>query len=352
MKKVSHFPVGVFMITFFVLVVFTTIQNKILGAYIDFTQIPASYVVIITIYWIFISAAFTIFTRRQIIRSYEKPLKQFAKATKEVAGGDFSVYVRPLHTADKADYLDVMIDDFNKMVAELGSIETLKTEFFSNVSHEIKTPLSGIQNYAELLLKDSLTESQRKEYASAIVQSSKKLSGLITNILKLNKLEQQTIQSVPSRYDLCAQLAECALQFEGIWESTGIEFEADIEDKAIIEADENLMELVWNNLLSNAFKFTGETGTVAMKQTSTDDEAVVRISDTGCGMSEETISHIFDKFYQGDTSHAMEGNGLGLPLALRVLQIAGATINVRSVVGEGSEFTVRIPGKVMEDGRQ
>ena len=340
--RAKYFPVVVFIITFIVMATLTTIQNYILGSHIDYTAVSPHLVIIMVTYWILISVAFTLYTRWQIKKNYDQPMQTLAEATKDVASGDFSVYVRPLHTADKADYLDYMIEDFNKMVAELGSIETLKTEFFSNVSHEIKTPLSVVQNHAELLQNDQLTDNQRREYAAAIIQSTKKLSGLITNILRLNRLEQQKIQPVQEQYDLCAQLSECALQFEEIWEAKEINFEADLEDRATIVADESLLELVWNNLLSNAMKFTDKGGTVVLTQTSTADEIIVSVSDSGCGMNEETLRHIFDKFYQGDTSHATEGNGLGLSLSLRIIQLSGGTITVKSKLGEGSEFTVRI----------
>ena len=340
--KVRKSPIRMFAITFVVLSILTTIQNIILGSFIDYTAVSPIYIVLMVGYWLVVSMVFALFTRWQITRSYDKPLHRFAKATGEVANGDFSVYVRPLHTKDKADYLDVMIEDFNIMVAELGSIETLKTEFFSNVSHEIKTPLATIQNYAQMLNKSNLTKEQ-KEYIDSIIESTKKLDGLIVNILKLNKLEQQKIQSVPKPYDLCAQLSECALQFETTWEEKDITFEFDIEDRATIEADSDLMELVWNNLLSNALKFTSSGGTVTLTQTSEADNVVVCVSDTGCGMDEKTTRHIFDKFYQGDTSHATEGNGLGLSLALRVLQLSGGSIAVKSEPGQGSVFTVQLP---------
>jgi len=341
--RAKYFPAAIFIITFVVLAAVSTTQNYIIGAHIDYRSVPLQSVVALLLYWVLASAVFTFFTRWQIRKNYELPMIQLAKATQAVAGGDFSVYVRAQHTADKADYLDVMIDDFNKMVAELGSIETLKTEFLTNVSHEIKTPLSVVQNYAELLQGSNLTDDLRKEYAAAIIGSTKKLSGLIADILRLNKLEQQKIQPAPERYDLCAQLSACAVQFEEIWEEKEIVFEADLEDHAPIIADENLLEFVWNNLLSNAIKFTDRGGKVTLKQTSSADEITISISDTGCGMSEETMKHIFDKFYQGDTSRATEGNGLGLSLSLRVLQLSGGSITVKSALGAGSEFTVRIP---------
>ncbi len=300
------------------------------------------------VYWTIIAAGVTLLITRLTRNTYERPLKQLAQAAQQVAGGDFSVYVPPIHVADKQDYMDGLILDFNKMVAELGSIETLKTDFFSNVSHEIKTPLAVIQNSAELLKNPALPEEEQSEYVETIARSSRRLSDLITNILKLNKLERQGIQPAPEPYDLCEQLAECALLFEDRWEEKGIDFQAELEDRAVIKADRDLLELVWNNLLSNAVKFTPAGGSVTLRQSSTAVGVEVTVSDTGCGMDEETLGHIFDKFYQGDTSHATEGNGLGLALALRVLRLAGGDISVSSRPGEGSAFTVKLP---IKDGK-
>lgn len=299
------------------------------------------------LYWSLIAAGVTALVVRLTQNTYERPIRQIATAARQVADGDFSVYVPPIHSPDKRDYMDDMILDFNKMVAELGTIETLKTDFFSNVSHEIKTPLAVIQNTAALLGSGTLTPEQG-EYVATISRYSRRLTDLITNILKLNKLEKQNIQADAEPYDLCGQLTECALLFEDLWEEKGIEFQAEIEDQATIEADKNLLELVWSNLLSNAIKFTPAGGTVTLRQTSTDREAIVEIIDTGCGMDARTLEHIFDKFYQGDASHSTEGNGLGLALVLRILRMVGGDISVASRPGEGSTFTVKLPVSIKE----
>ncbi len=294
------------------------------------------------VYWAGVAVALTLFTRMQVKKTYEVPMHKLAEATKKVAEGDFSIYIAPLHTLEKQDYLDQMLVDFNKMVEELGSIETLKTDFFSNVSHEIKTPISIIQNNAELLCKTDLEERQQ-QYAEMIFHTSKRLADLISNILKLNKLEKQTITPEIETYDLCEQLAECAINYEPAWEEKNLEFDADLEDYAEISADPALMELVWNNLFSNAVKFTEAGGTITLTEKTCGDEIRVSVSDSGCGMTEETRKHIFEKFYQGDTSHATAGNGLGLALAMRVLQLNNYRIEVESEPGKGSTFTVIIP---------
>lgn len=321
----------------------TTVQFFILGNYLDYKSITGVHVALILLFWLLCASIFTYITLIQINHWYEQPMQTFAKATKQVANGDFSVYVEPIHSADKMDYLDYMFLDFNKMVEELGSIETLKTDFISNVSHEIKTPIAVIQNYAEYLQKESMEETQRIEYAKIIEDTSKRLAYLITNILRLNKLENQKIRPEVAEYDLCRQLSECAIQLEELWENKNIDFEAQLEDSAYICADQSLMELVWNNLLSNAIKFTENGGKVMLKQSSTENATIVSITDTGCGMNEDTMKHIFDKFYQGDYSHSKEGNGLGLALALRVLQLHDSTISVTSTPDQGTTFTVTIP---------
>lgn len=299
-----------------------------------------------TIYWTAVAAGLTLFTRKKVKDTYEEPLHRLADATQQVAGGDFSVYVPTIHTADRLDYLDVMILDFNKMVEELGSVETLKTDFVSNVSHEMKTPIAVIKNYTELLQMKNASDGEKAEYARNIEEAAGHLSALISNILKLNKLENQRIDPEIESYDLCGQLEECILQYEELWDEKELELEVDMEEKAVIQADPSLMELVWNNLLSNAIKFTEQGGKVTVRQATEAEYVEVSVSDTGCGMSKESIRHIFDKFYQGDTSHSKEGNGLGLALVKRILVLMNGDIQVVSQEGKGSTFTVKLPRRM------
>ena len=346
--KESRFPPFLFAVYFGVLLLMSGIHTGLLVAADEYTWSKPVQILSPIVYWGLVAAGLTLFTRMKIRTTYEEPMHQLAEATGQVANGDFSVYVPTLHTSDKLDYLDVMILDFNKMVEELGSIETLKTDFVSNVSHEMKTPIAIIKNYAELMRADHVSEKQRKEYAKVIESASMRLSDLVGNILKLNKLENQSIVPELEPYDVCRQLCECILQYEDAWEEKEIELETDMEDRAMIKADASFLELVWNNLLSNAIKFTEPGGTVIIRQISEGGFVKVSVSDTGCGIAEENMNHIFDKFYQGDTSHSNEGNGLGLALVKRVIELLDGEIQVVSEQGKGSIFTVTLPAADME----
>lgn len=348
--RMSLFPLSLFGIFLGVLFLMSGIHTGLIVFMNTAQWSEVAQTLVPMVYWGLVAVGLTVFTRKKMKKAYEEPLHKMAEATRRVADGDFSVYVPTFHTADKMDYLDVMILNFNKMVEELGSIETLKTDFVSDVSHEMKTPVAVIKNYAELLQREHISNEERKEYSIAVEEAAIRLSGLISNILKLNKLENQTIKPETEVYDVCRQLCECILQFEEAWEEKELELETEMEDTAWIEGDSTLLELVWNNLLSNAVKFTEVGGRISIRQTSDETSVTVSVTDTGCGMDKETLRHIFDKFYQGDTSHSKEGNGLGLALVKRVLELMDGEIQITSREGKGSTFTVKLPRARREEG--
>lgn len=287
----------------------------------------------------FLSATIDYIRRKRMV---ERPVKKIMEALDQVMQGDFTVRIAPVKEFSGETGFNEIIKAINKMTAELQGTETLRTDFIANVSHELKTPLAVIGNYATMLQQPGISESDRVEYAKAISHSSRRLAALITNILKLNKLENQQIFPKHEEYDLSGQLCESLLQFEDAWEAKNLNIETEIDDDVYIASDAELLSLVWNNLISNAVKFTPDSGTVGVSLKAEEDYAVVSVSDTGCGIHPEVGKHIFEKFYQGDTSHATQGNGLGLALVKRVMDILNGEISVRSTPGQGSTFTVRV----------
>ena len=289
-------------------------------------------------YVLFVGLLVSLGTRYIMYTAFQKPVMEIGQAARKVAAGDFTVRVYSQRKDNKKDELEVLIDDFNKMVEELATIETLKSDFIANVSHEMKTPLAIIQSYASALRKEELPQDEKKEYIDTIVEASKKLSTLVTNILKLNKLENQEIIQTET-YSLDEQLRCCMLALEEKFDEKNIEFEADLDEVAIT-SDESLMEIVWNNLLTNTIKFTPKDGSVKIELRKEGNQAIVKVRDSGCGMSNETCQRIFDRFFQGDTSHSEEGNGLGLALVKRVVDLVDGTITAESELGQGTTFTV------------
>ena len=286
-----------------------------------------------------------IFTLIDAIRrkvTIERPVKNITEAAEKIIEGDFSVRIKPQSRVGADETFNRVIECFNKMAEELGGVETLRTDFIANVSHEMKTPLAVMQNYGKLLQAPSLTDEQRIEYAEGVAEGARRMADMMTNILKLNRLENQRIYPQAKDFDLGEQLCECLLQYESAWEKAEIEIDTDIAENVKVKADAELLSHVWNNLFSNAIKFTPSGGSVKVSLEADDRYAVVRVSDTGCGMSAEVGAHIFEKFYQGDTSRSSQGNGLGLALVKRVVDIMQGEISVESEVGKGSTFTVKI----------
>ena len=278
------------------------------------------------------------YVRRKMM--VDRPVKIITETTEKIMQGDFSARVARMHGAGMEGFNQIGMA-INAMAKELSGMETLRTDFIANVSHELKTPLAVMANLSTMLQRPDITEKEKNEYARAISEAARRLAQLITNILKLNKLENQQIFPQPQEFDLGEQLCECLLVFEDAWEAKDLEIETDIEEAVRIKSDPELLSLVWNNLISNAVKFTPDGGAIGLSLKTEGGNVVVQVRDTGCGMKSEIGQHIFEKFYQGDTSHATQGNGLGLALVKRVVDILNGEIGVQSVYGEGSTFTVK-----------
>ena len=339
-----------YFIAFFLLTAFVITSSMLLflnyfarSAGVEFTPENLFTAAVVTfgnaVFLALICTAVDILRRRVMVG---RPVRAIVEAARAVTRGDFSARISPKAAVGASDGFQEIIDCFNTMASELSGVETLRTDFIANVSHELKTPLAVMQNYGTMLQSPDLTEEQRVEYAKAVTEQSRRLADLITNILKLNRLENQQIYPESKRYNLGEQLAECLLSFEDTWEKKSIDIETDLEEEVFVESDGELLSLVWNNLFSNALKFTDPGGTVSVTLKTEGDLAAVRVSDTGCGIPPEVGRHIFEKFYQGDTSRATQGNGLGLALVKRVVDIVGGEITVESEVGRGSTFTVKL----------
>lgn len=272
----------------------------------------------------------------------EKPVNRILDATDKVAKGDFTVRLDIAHSFKSYNEYDYIMENFNKMTAQLSKTEVLHTDFISNVSHEIKTPLLVIQNCASYLQQPEIDEASRAKYAQTLSSATKRITGLINNVLKLNKLENNALQLEYEEFDLSEALTRAVLDFEDLFEEKNITLDCDIEEGVKIVSLPSYLETVWSNLLSNAVKFTPEGGKISVSLHCAENKVSVKVADTGCGISSETGGRIFEKFYQGDTSHSQEGNGLGLALVKKIIDVTGGEISVESEVGKGSVFCITL----------
>lgn len=335
---VQHFVV------FFLLIAFVITCNFYLfmhGMQMDEAEIRAA--APITFYNILVQTVlFCVIDIARRMWMVGRPVNRILEGMNKIVSGDYKVRIPYIKGENSGNEFDAIIKGLNNVTEELSGVETLRTDFVSNVSHELKTPLAVMQNYGTMLQSPNLTEEQRLEYAKAITSQTKKLSNLITNILKLNRLENQQIYPDKKEYNLTEQVCECLLGFEQAWEEKELEIETDLEEDVMICEDAELLSLVWNNLFSNAVKFSDHGGNIFVSVKREDGDILVTVKDNGCGMDPEIGRHIFEKFYQGDTSHATQGNGLGLALVKRVIDIVGGDIRVKSALGEGTTFCVRL----------
>lgn len=269
-----------------------------------------------------------------------KPILQLNNATQEVAKGNFDVMV----VNDSQDEIGQLTISFNKMAKELKSIEYLRKDFVSNVSHEFKTPISSIQGFTKLLENKDLTEQERQEYLGIIMEETERLSNLSSNILKLSKLESQDIVFNKIEYSLDEQIRRIVLLLEPKWCEKDIEFDIEMENISFL-ADEELMQQVWINLLSNAIEYSYKNGVIHIRMYKEEEKAIIIIQDEGRGMDKPTKDRMFEKFFKGDSSHSKEGAGLGLALVKRIVDLHRGIIEVESESGKGTVIKIVFPNE-------
>ncbi len=272
-------------------------------------------------------------------KSVTEPILEIRDATQRVAKGDFDVQVE---IDTKNTDIAQLSRSFNSMVKELKSNEVLKKDFVSNVSHEFKTPLATISGFAKLLEDGNLSEEETVEYASIIKKECDRLTVLCSNVLRLSRIENQKITTNKAIFRLDEQIRDAIVLFEPLWDAKELILDVDL-DEAEYYGDEELLQQVWINLVQNAIKFTPEKGTITVYLRKNDNGITVNVADTGIGMSEEVMKHIFEKFYQAEASRSNKGNGLGLALVKEIVELSGGRVNVTSEVGKGSNFTVILP---------
>jgi signal transduction histidine kinase len=307
------------------------------AGWIDLNQ-PNSYRGIYVL--IYISIFMGVVIAALLSRRSVKPIRDMMEATAKVAKGDFSA-----HATVKGSVvfeLDELAVSFNKMVQELKGIETLRSDFVRNFSHEFKTPIVSISGFAKLLKQGNLSEEDKQDYLDRIIQESERLVELSTSILNLSKVENIEILSEKTSYRLDEQIRLAVLMLEPKWNAKSLQLDITLDD-VTIHGNKNLLQQVWINLLDNAIKFTESGGKLKITLQRRGQQAIFRLEDNGRGMDEETMRRMFDKFYQGDSSRSMTGNGLGLTIVKRIIDLCEGTIEVDSELGVGSIFTVRLP---------
>lgn len=304
-------------------------------SYIFGVDINLSISTLILIFTSLTASVVSLFLNRRVL----SPIRTLSKAMNQVASGDFKVRLEP--TSHIEDIKDIY-EHFNTMTAALDKTEMLQSDFVSNVSHEFKTPINAIEGYAMLLQGTGATAAEQNDYVENILLNTRRLSSLIGNILLLSKLDNQLIPESRSTFRLDEQIRQSILLLENQWEPKEVEFDVEM-DEINYFGNESMLSQVWNNLLGNAVKFSPVGGLIRIECKRADEQIICSISDEGPGISENEKMHIFDKFYQSDSSHKQEGNGLGLALVKRIVDIAQGQIHVENRPLKGCTFTVVLP---------
>ncbi len=271
-------------------------------------------------------------------RLFIRPLGILTQAIHDVAAGNFHTKIDLKHPRKFRS----LSASFNQMTEELARSETLRSDFINNFSHEFRTPIMSVLGFARLLKKGDLHPREAGEYLDIIIRECNRLCDLSTNVLNLSKVENLSLLSDTEHFNVGEQVRESILMLEQKWNRKHISFDLAIEDVQIA-ANPSLLRQVWLNLIDNAVKFSPENSLIIITASNTGDNFIFTITDRGSGMSPAVREKIFDKFYQGDPSHATEGNGLGLPLVRKAVSLHHGTVTVKSAIGKGSTFIVALP---------
>jgi len=322
------------LIVYLILAVVLIAILLILGFSVSELSTPWTLLILLTLLCFFMSTVSSYYLMRKIFN----PLEQISVAAGKVAAGDFT---SELSYEGEFDELERTFEHFNRMVRELNSVEIIRNDFIADVSHEFKTPLSAITGYATLLQDSEISDQERNEYIKKIFFNIEKLNDLTENILRLSKMEQQQILETPVTFRLDEQIREAIVLLEPKWSIKNLELDLDLPE-LMFTGHSSLLFQVWTNIIGNAVKYTDVGGTISVSLKELPEQVLVMIRDTGIGMSEETKVHIFDKFYQGDTSRKSQGNGLGLAICKEIIKKCGGEISVESSLGKGSAFLVKL----------
>lgn len=274
-----------------------------------------------------------------VVKRVLNPIMVLRMNMEKVAKRDFTIQMNQYQSIKEVQKL---YTSFNTMVRELNSVETLRNEFTTTVSHEFKTPVATIQGYVQLLQNLDLSESERQDYYKRILNGTQQLSTLSDNILNLTKLNNENFVLNKRQFRLDEQIREVILFLQPKWEKQQLGWTIDLEN-ATINGDEEFLHQVWLNLIDNAIKYNQTAGTIAISLTKDDSSCCIEIEDSGIGMTEETIQKMFERFYQEDTTRKTQGNGLGLSLVKEIIELHEGQITAVSKPGAGTKFCIQLP---------
>lgn len=329
---------------YYLLIVFIIVLLSFLGVlslmhYLQTKGIIANLSLLTLVCLLTVSTILCGFMSYAVGRRILTPMVKLSAASKEVARGNYSVQVTD---SSKMEEVQTTFRNFNAMVRQLNSISTLSNDFVANVSHEFKTPLTAVEGYAMLLQDPSLSQEEREEYLEQILTNTRRLTNLVGDILLLTKIENKSLADAYSSFRLDEQIRQAVVLLQSQWMKKELSFDAELDEVSIC-ASQDLLTLVWSNLIGNAIKFSPFGGEIELRLLDQTECVVFTIRDHGCGMSQEVQERIFEKFYQGDLSHRDMGHGLGLPMVKGIIELSEGVIEVESQEGQGTLFRVILP---------